>query len=173
MVTEYREDVLGINTQDLVAGGMAVLVVDALEMIEIHESKGQRETVTLHPRHFVLQPPHESAAIRETGQLISQAEHPHPAQLIGQFAAVRFDQLQIMVRTVELVGKLIVPFHELVDLADQRPARILDTGNIFGLAQLGLYHLENHAEFLILGNRLHHLLPQAGLQLPDILTPGV
>ena len=52
--------------QDLVAGGMPVLVVDLLEIVEIHE----HETVATHARRNLRQPVEHGPAVGKTGQLV-------------------------------------------------------------------------------------------------------
>ena len=65
--------------QDLVAAQVAVLVVDAFEIVDVDERHGERRAVAPGALDFLAQPVHEVAAVEETGQVVGDALH---AQLL-------------------------------------------------------------------------------------------
>ena len=66
-------------SQDLVAVQVPVLVVDALEVVDVDERDGKRRVVALGAVDLLAQPVHEVAAVEDAGQVIDRALH---AQLL-------------------------------------------------------------------------------------------
>jgi hypothetical protein len=152
---------------------VSILVVDLFELVQVHQRQRQGEAITLHARDLVFQPPQKGAAIRQTGEFIGQTQQPDPGQFIGQLAAVGFDDLQIMMRAVQFVRELVMAGHQFFDFPDQGPAQIFQFRDVADLAQLAQHHLQQNAEFLILGDGVQYLLGQARLQFLDIPPAGV
>ena len=142
---------------------MSELVIDDLEVIEVDQSEGQREAVTLHTCHFIFQTPFKGTAVWQAGQLVCQAEQAYAGEFICQLAAVVFDQLQVVMGTIEFVCQLILSCHQFFGFADERQAHVFNFIEIFRLSQFRKNHLKDGSEFFILGDGFHDLLTEGDL----------
>ena len=70
VVRQERGDARGGRLQKLVAGGVAVDVVDLLEAVEVDDHQRQLAILRLHGGDVVLQPVLEGRAVRQTGQRV-------------------------------------------------------------------------------------------------------
>ena len=74
VVRQERGDACRGRLQKLVAGGMAVHVVDLLEAVEIDDHQRQLAVLRLHGGDVVLQPVLEGGAVRQPGQRVEMRQ---------------------------------------------------------------------------------------------------
>jgi hypothetical protein len=73
-VAKELEEAVGEGSQDLIAFGMAVGVVEALEVIGVEEEEGEGPVVAIGEAHGFVEAFVEGAAVVETGELIGDRE---------------------------------------------------------------------------------------------------
>jgi hypothetical protein len=100
----YLVEMRGEFLKDVVTGGMAVAVVDQLEIVEVESKHGQRMTAALGARDLCGEALNTKTAVIEAGQRI---DHGHVAKnvgmtlFLGELEAQAFDE-DLLVNGVEV-----------------------------------------------------------------------
>lgn len=109
---------VGEALQQRIAGGVAVIVIDLLQAVHVHEKDGERTTMTLRAADFLSEALFAGATIVEAGELIEGCE-------LIDFRRERFDFGQ----RLNLVGDLMMQTHDLSLLIDEVDAKDQDEAN--------------------------------------------